>query len=295
MQNNNYERWKNIIEKIIMIELRKKKTNYLQLISYHPYLPLRIVEAHIHQNWNIKGLSRHPDMNRDIFRKLFPGKKVQIHTHSYIRFYGNPKFDFHKWEKKRYKKMDRELSYHGKLPVAFILKYPNIVWDYSFLLMNKKWTIRDIYVLIKQKKMNWHLFSRNPFINIEIILEFLRYPWDWRTLAIHPSFPPHKIYIHPILFCKWKWKWVYMNPRLTSDFWYFLIQKYPKVFKELQIILQNRFQYDMYIRMWSSYHIQHFLIHHYHFRLKIIDKLYLHKYLRTSLCPDIYKYILTFI
>jgi hypothetical protein len=295
MKNNKYVLWKKFIHQMIFKEIHYKKNKQnLKLISQHPYLSLKLVQKYPYLKWDIKSLQKHPDMTLSFYKKHFhvPYQYVSKKK-TYIYFQGNLKYNFKKWELRPYKQVI--LSYHPNIPLSLILKYHTFGWDFTFLLLYRRWTIRQIYQLMKIKKMNWHLFSKNIFLNINILHEFLSFPWDWNFLAIHPSFPPQDIYNDKILFCKWKWKMIFKNPRLCPIFWKYYVEKYPNACKDQSLLFYNHFQYTFFLKIWALFKIQHFFIHHFFMIQKMKLNLKYIQFIQQKLNKDVFQYILLYI
>jgi hypothetical protein len=294
MKNNKYVLWKRLINQMILKDLKKKNTN-LKLISQHPYLSLELIQKYPYLKWDIKLLQKHPEMTLSFYKKHFYSVPFQSISKkkTYIYFQGDLKYNFKKWELRPRKQMI--LSYHSYIPLSLILKYYTFGWDYTFLLLYRKWTIQQIYKIIKIKKMDWYLFSKNIYLNYDIIHEFLSFPWDWNFLAIHPSFPPQEIYQDKILFCKWKWKMIFKNPRLCPIFWRYYIREYPNACKNPLLLLYNHFEYTSFFKIWAIFKIQSFFIHHFIMKKKIIYKLKYIKLIQYKLNKDVFGQILSYI
>lgn len=258
MAENSFMIWKTYFAEMIQKYIKKKMhhRNMILLISRHPYLPLSYIEKYRFIPWDVIALQSHPNMTAKFYRRFLQREnqfRPYRRKHN-VYFQGIQFFDFRQWERSPYRKTF--LSYHPKLPINLVIKFSNMGWDFTFLLLYRKWKIRQIERLIQCRKMDWVLYSRNPFLSCEIIRHFLRYPWDWGVLATHPCFPPQDIYQDNILFCRWKWKQVFKNPRISYDFWCNIRKtQSTNPFPDSYIILHNKFQYDGNIQLWATFKI----------------------------------------
>lgn len=251
--------WKEHVEDWILSELPSNMHNkqFLTAISQNPFLPLQLVIQHPYLPWDFHALRKNPYLTKDIVKQLqerYHRRVILIgyHLPAFQLFHGCLSCDFRGWENcpTRFWKM----SCHPLLPLALVVRMPNKSWNYPFLLRYRKWTVRQISMLKKQKKMDWKAFSGNVFLNRTMLEAFLDRKWNWKHLARHPAFPPQDIYQDPILFPRWKWRFVFMNPRITPTFWQSLHKKYHKPF-----ILSNRFQFSEEVQLYSSMKIQDWL------------------------------------
>lgn len=288
MTENSFMIWKSWIGHLILNYLQKKHyhRNMMLLISRHPYLPLDCIQHQPYIGWDKVSLQKHPQMTRKFYRDYIqrdivfrPQRRITT-----VCFQGYRRFDFVKWEKSPFRKPF--LSYHPKLPLALVLKFPNMGWDMTFLLLYRRWSIKHIERLIVCRKMNWELYSRNQFINADIVRYFLRYPWDWKVLAVHPSFPPQEIYHDNILFCKWKWRQVFKNPRMSLTFWKEIRKQPTNPFSDPYVILHNKFQFDANIRLWATIKIVH-VISTYLQKKQLLQKLKLVLFMKEKMCDDL--------
>lgn len=268
------------------------------LLSRHPYLPLSYVEEFKSNiSWDMHSISFHPDMTRRFHSKHFPSTASR-HRHSltYRRtiahFQGQRTFSFPQFERRPYHKT--YLTYHPKLGIAFVLKYPSVGWDFQFLLLYREWTIPQIHKLLAIRRMDWKLFSQNPFLTVDMLHEFLRYPWDWPALAISPCFPPQYIFDDPLLMPRWKWRSVFKNPRMTVDFWKQLLTNFPRVVHDPLIILHNQFEYDSSLQAWATFRI-HRMVETSRRRHSIQEKLAFVRTLPHHLPIDMIHVILSFV
>jgi hypothetical protein len=176
-----------------------------------------------------------------------------------------------------------------------VLQYPSRPWDYSSLLSYKKWTIHQILILKKQKKIDWKRFSSNIWLDFDILYHYLSEPWDWHLLAIHPNFPPQVIYQDNILLPRWKWNKIFFNPRISISFWESIHphDEFLERFHE-PFILQNHFRFDQKYRIWAAIRIQK-LFHVFFNTKKILQKTHylcvLHQSLPLVLIHEIFLYI----
>jgi hypothetical protein len=281
MSDDKFIIWKRWVQDFIyeyVTSSNKKRKRIMILISRHPYLPIYLVKKYQNLYWDRISISR---SNDTLIKKNF------------IHFQGSRRFSFIDWEK--HPKGIIRLTYHPQLSIALVLRYHWIGWDFKFLLLYRKWSIKQIQKLIQKRKMDWCVYSKNPFITIETIRHFLRYPWDWTTLAIHPSCPPQDIYHDNILFGKWKWRSVFRNPRISYDFWKDFVENHPNVYKDKYILLHNHFQYDSSLQSWATFHIHEFMILHFITKPMILKKLKLLLYLKHKMVPDLLNYTLSFV
>lgn len=284
-----YLEWKKWIKQLSneYVENKTDFNNPYRIYSSSPYDSIQHGVPHIGVNTYVEKLiKKHPylSINETSFHK----------KRKFIYFQGSPLFNFIKWEKNPYKKVI--LSYHPKLPISLVLKNYKIGWDFQFLLLYRKWSIHQISLLIKFRKMDWKLFSNNPYLNFDMLYAFLRFPWNWNTLAIHPAFPPQKVYSDNILFVKWKWKYVYKNPRISLQFWKLLVSQHPNyVSNDPLLLLQNYFQFDYMLQIWAIFKIQSFFLFHVISKKKIIEKTKFILFLKNTFCDDVYFNILSFV
>ena len=272
--------WKRWIQQFISeyIISKRRKKRIMILISRHPYLSKDLINRYPNVEWDRMSISR---CNEKLIKKNF------------IYFQGSRRFNFINWEK--HPRGTVRLTYHPQLPIALVLRYHWIGWDYRFLLLNREWSIQQIQKLIQKKKMDWCIYSKNPFINIDTVRHFLRYPWDWPTLAIHPSFPPQDVYIDNILFAKWKWRSIFRNPRISFEFWKEFIEKHPNVYRDKYILLHNHFQHDSNLQTWAIFHIHKFMILHFITKPRIWKKLQFLLHLKKNMLPELLHYTLSFL
>ena len=293
-------KWRKWIAALILKYLQKRHHHHqtmMLLISRHPYTPLSYVETYKNLAWDKMSLSSHPEMTRGFYKKYIASSSQKtFHPRRSIcpvYFQGIASFDFHVWEKSPYKKTF--LSYHPKLPIPLVLKFPTLGWDFTFLLLYREWTVHQIEQLIRCKKMNWVLYSRNPYIHADVVRHFLRFPWEWQTLATHPSFPPQEIYHDNILINRWKWRQVFKNPRLSLAFWQEeLGRSSSHLTKDPYVILHNKFQFDRNLRLWATFKILS-LVCHYRQKKSMKEKLRLLLFLKAKVCPDVLDAILSFV
>lgn len=296
MAHVDYAKWQLWIERMIQryLEQRRHHRNMIMLICRHPYLPLSFLEKFKKVSWDKSALQHHPAMTAKIFRKYIRNDSSfrPIRNYARVYFQGYRSYDFVQWERKPFRKTF--LSYHPKLPLELVLKYPNMGWDFTFLLLYRKWTTRHIERLVQSRRMDWTLYSRNPYINAEDVRYFLRYPWDWVVLATHPSFPPDEMYHDNILFGKWKWRHVFKNPVISLKFWNELCCLASSPVSDEYIILHNRFQHDRFLRLWATLKIVSFCCH-VCFRNTLNTKLKFVVDVKRKVCDDLFQNILSFV
>lgn len=295
--------WKQLIIQLIIKTIennrRYQQPSTMLLISRHPYLPLSLVEKNKFLRWDMISIQNHPDMTRKFYQKHYKyssyhndyyqrikNRKMQVH------FQGKHSFNFVNWESQPFSKI--YLSYHPHIPIPLILKFHTFKWDFTFLLLYRQWTCQQIMYLIRIRKMDWKLYSRNPYLTTQTLYTFITFPWDWNLLASHPCFPPQNIFNDDILFCHWKWKNVFKNPRITPSFWKVLIQSFPNICRDPLIILHNHFNHSTSVQHWATFHI-HCFYSHYNTRRRIHDKIQFMKYIKQKLYTDLTHHILTFI
>lgn len=183
----------------------------------------------------------------------------------FVYFQGRHDYDFTRWERHFIttrrgieSKQRLRLTYHPDLPLVLVLRFPNAGWDFKFLLLYRRWTVVQIQDLVRVRHMHWRYFSRNPYLTPTIILHFIHFPWDWKTLATHPSLPPRRIANHPILCEKWQWDLVFNNPLISVDTWRRMVKDSTATFDE-HIILHNHFQHSKAVRLWANLRILEFM------------------------------------
>lgn len=272
--------WKKWIQQFIYeyVTSKKKKKRIMILISRHPYLLLDMVRQYPELNWDRISISR--------------SRQIQ-ERNNFIYFQGSKRFNFVRWENNP--KGTVRLTYHPQLSIALVLRYHYVGWDYKFLLLYRLWTNKQIERLIQKRRMDWCVYSKNPFINIDTVRYFLRYPWDWNHLAIHPSFPPQEVYLDNILFSKWKWRSVFLNPRISLEFWEEMIKKHPNVYNDSSILLHNYFQHDSNLQIWATFHIHEFMIRHLIVNRRIWNKLKLLLYLKKKMLPELINHTISYL
>lgn len=297
-------RWRRWVAQLIRQTIQQQKyvafpRSTILLLSRHPYLPLSLVEEYCSSvPWDFLSMESHPDMTPQFHARYFHGswRSRTRQTPSQVQrtiahFQGRHGYQFSEWERKPHRKTF--LTYHPHFPLALALHHPTFGWDFTFLLLYREWTIPQIHRMLAIRRMDWKLFSRNPFLTISMVHEFLRYPWDWPTLATHPCFPPHVVFDDPILLGRWKWRSVFKNPRITVDFWKRLITEYPKVVHDPLIILHNRFEYDTVLRHWAIFQIHRF-VQQCRQRRRLREKIRLMRHIHDRLPSDLVHTILTF-
>lgn len=289
--------WKNIVQEWIRIEFDQKKYNvkFIQKISGNPFLPLDLVLHYPHFKWDWLSLSKHPEMTLTFCKRLKKKTNHRIqriflsNTTTEINWEGKKTFDFVTWEKKGLPHTYR-LSHHPLLPLILVVQYPQKSWNFHFLYKYRLWNIRWLKDLSTKRRIDWHVLSRNVQLREEIILEFLGKPWDWNYLAKHPNLNPEWIYNNPILFPRWKWKKVFLHPRITVSFW--------KMIHEGRIhdpyILENHFQYSKELQLWAHFKINHSIIH-WKQRNNYQEKIRFLIYLRNYFPSCVLSYIITFL
>lgn len=313
--NNNdhegwWDAWRRFVAQVIRETILQQRyiglpRSTVLLMSRHPYLPLSYVEEFKSIiSWDMHSLSFHPDMTRGFRSKHISSgrhqhqyKRSSLSTHPYKRtiahFQGQRTFSFIEFEKKPYHKT--YLTYHPKLSIALVLKHPVIVgWDYRFLLLFREWTIPQLYHLLRLRRMDWKLYSQNPFLTTDIVHEFLKYPWDWSMLATSPCFPPQDIFQDPILMPRWKWRSVFKNPRMHVDFWKQLVTNFPRTVHDPLVILHNRFEYDPALQAWATFRI-HRAIEGYRRRRRVRIMFAWLRTIEQHAPIDIVRHILSFI
>lgn len=274
------------------------------LLSRHPYLPLSYVEEFRSAiPWDMHSIASHPEMTRRFHEKYFsptghrqrsspPFSGYAPHCRKIAHFQGQQSFSFAQFERRPYSKT--YLTYHPKLTIALVLHLPSLGWDYKFLLLYREWTCAQIHKLLDLRRMDWKAYSQNPFLTIETVREFLRYPWEWAALARSPCFPPQRVFEDPILMPRWKWRSVFKNPRISTVFWKHLLTNFPRTVHDPLIILHNRFEYDPCLQAWATFHI-HGAIGKYRDRRLLRTKLTHLRFLHQTLPLDVVRTVLTFV
>ena len=294
-----HREWTNTVEKWIRAEFRDNMYNkkIITSLSQSPYLPLDIVLHYPHLSWDYNSIRKHPGVNTTFIKKLdqkLHRRLVPIRP----RLWPTPLFqstpvDFRRYEKHPYRPW--KMSCHPLLPIPIVLANPLQNWDYGFLLRHRKWTVHQLEILSKQRRVDWRMLSKNYYITPDLVREFLSYPWDWKHLASHPAFPPQDIYEDRILFLRWKWNLVYMNPRITVSFWSKIRQGLP--FRETfhtPYILMNHFGLSVDLIHYATVVINQF-IYHYWMRRRITEKLLLLRKLRIHMPYDVLLTIVDFL
>jgi hypothetical protein len=169
--------------------------------------------------------------------------------------------------------------------MAIVVAHPKLNWQFQYLLRYRRWSIRHIEILLHNRRVDWKVYSQNPYINADTVRSFLSYPWDWTTLAKHPGFPPQEIYEDRILFPRWKWKSTYMNPRISSRMWKRL---------HTRDLMENHFHHSRDLQERAYLWIIEF-INTYVRRRRIVEKLdlliYIKRQLPVEIVLDIYNFV----
>lgn len=297
-----YVEWRRWIAHVIREALLQQRylgypRSTVLLISRHPYLPLSYVDEYKSIiAWDLSSIQSHPEMTSRFHSRYFRhherSHRPQRRTIAHFQGQQASMVLFINYERRPYRKT--YLTYHPKFPLALALAFPDKGWDYTFLLLYHEWSIPQIRTAIRHRRMDWKVYSRNPFLTTDILHEFLRYAWDWPTLATSPCFPPQDIYQDPILMPRWKWRSVFKNPRMSVDFWKQLLTNHPKVVHDPLIILHNRFQYDTNLQSWATFRIHRFL-ERCRSRRRVLEKASFVRHLSHHLPLDIMTTILSFV
>lgn len=179
----------------------------------------------------------HADNHSDLFRvleqRLFMGKTYPV-----------PRY--------------RRWSRHPRFPLTFVLRFPKKPWDFHFLIQNRYWTEHDIDACIAVHRFDFRAFSHNPYLNLDILLRYRDSPWDWRVLAVHPCFPPQRVWNWGIdsLLNKWRWPDTYRNPKIDTVMFNLLSRTYRW---ETTHLLENMFYHDPFAIRTAAYKIQDFV------------------------------------
>jgi len=148
-----------------------------------------------------------------------------------------------------------DLMYHPDFPLALVWTYPTAPWDFSFLLKYRKWSIHELSELTRSQKISFTLFSQNVFLQPYHLYEFLGKSWDWKVLALHPNFPPQRIWEDRLLFPHWKWKMTFRHPRLDFYFWKTTLRPHLHMSTTSSLLFSNLFQYSTELRTVSFFRI----------------------------------------
>lgn len=240
-----------------------------------------------HHRLTLRLLRHHP------YTRPPPRGSPSIPEH-FVYFQGRPDYDFPRWEastRHRPRGHGRlRLSYHPRLPLTLVLQYPDVRWDYRFLLLYRRWTMDAMERLDKHRRVDWRLYSRNPFLTMEQVDRFLDRPWDWNVLAMHPNFPPHRIVHSPRVHRRWAWSHVFKNPMLHIDTWHRLSKESTR-----HLILYNHFQCTPSVRLWANLRILHFCCR-VRDRRRLLEKLRLLLYIhRRCGCDDLVHRTMSFL
>ena len=257
--------WKSILYETVRMQLVRQKyvpKKILQLISRHPYTPLSILEDFPFLKWEYDSFYDHPLMNETFLYEY------QAKYRRRVFFLSNPPglmgrlpSSPFEWEEKENHRLDwveieksgleekKKLSHFPSLPLSLVLLNPHKAWDYPFLLLYREWTIVQLDLLLNSYRIPWKLFSRNHFLTLEILYEFIDKPWDWKQLALHPRFPPQLILQHSLLKTKWNWKHSYKHPRINFYAWNYLRNTLHHQPFHSSFLLANSFQYCSELRV----------------------------------------------
>lgn len=133
----------------------------------------------------------------------------------------------------------KQVSKNKGLTIQDVCNYPFFPWDFSYVMSHTYFNIYDL----KRSSItfDFKLLSQNPYCRPRYVRLLNQYPWDWTKLAIHPAFPPEKIFLDPILSRRWRWDRCLGNPYLTLPF-YTEIRKQTTIPNQFSQLCQNHFE-----------------------------------------------------
>lgn len=301
--------WKSILYETVRMQLIRQKfipKKILQLISRHPYTPLSILDDFPFLKWEYDSFYDHPLMNETFLYEYQAKHRRRVFFLSVPPgFLGKlPSSPFNKEEKEN-NRLDwvdleksgledkKKISHFPSLPLSLVLLNPHKAWDYPFLLLYREWTISQLDVLLNSYRIPWKLFSRNHFLTLDILYEFIDKPWDWKQLALHPRFPPQLILQHSWLTTKWNWKHAYKHPRMNIYAWNHLRNTLHHQPFHSSFLLANSFQYCSELRLHAFLLLQKNIRFYYQRKVLENKRKFLTKIIR-GLPLDMTHYILSY-
>lgn len=109
----------------------------------------------------------------------------------------------------------RALSANKSITLDFIIKNPQLNWDYVMMSLNPTIKLKDILANHKYLPWNWIEFSVNDELTIEMIKSNLDLPWSLFYCCGNINIP-----VHHFLECNelWDvWSWISLSTRLDLD------------------------------------------------------------------------------
>ncbi|NDE17746.1 hypothetical protein EBZ80_22740 [bacterium] len=115
----------------------------------------------------------------------------------------------------------KRLSRHADVPLALVLAFPTLPWNWNALFRHHAWRVDQLQRLLATQPMTvrWKHFSHNPHLSCAFLLHFLDQPWDWAALSKNPRFPPQDVHDIAPLCNKWKWRSALSHFRMAPTFW----------------------------------------------------------------------------
>ena len=135
---------------------------------------------------------------------------------------------------------------------AVLDKYIQEKWDEYF------WD----FIMRRENKINWYLFSKNPNITMEMIERHPDKPWDWFGISQNPNLTIEMITTYPKK--SWDWGWISYNPNITME----MIEKYPNKIWNWNWISRNVFkkEKELFYEKWYRKYMAVFRIQQYYNR-----------------------------
>ena len=111
---------------------------------------------------------------------------------------------------------------------------------------------------IRSRQFDFQAFSHNPYLTLDILSRYKDSRWDWKVLAVHPCFPPQKIWASDkdVIMDKWRWPDTFRNPKIDSRMFHLLSRTYRW---ERGHLLENMFYLDPFAIRTAAYRVQHFI------------------------------------
>jgi hypothetical protein len=134
----------------------------------------------------------------------------------------------HKWDFEHFEMKENSRNYNRPFPKKYFVDTDNGIetkalrkqtlssWE-NFLLatypdLNFEYFI-DLFP--NTAPFSWSSLSRNPSINIDMIIKHINKPWIWKYVSENPAITFEDVLNHPEL--PWRWDYLSMNPNLTLD------------------------------------------------------------------------------
>lgn len=129
---------------------------------------------------------------------------------------------------------------------SFVLKYPDLPWDYDSLSKSPFLGTTIIEATI-DKPWNWDILSLNVSIDWKFIKKHLDKPWNWEKLSMS-AITTWDVIINNL---KWKWDWKIItkyNPNLSWK----IINKYPQINWDFQALSRNNFGFRKKLKQYDE-------------------------------------------